>query len=70
MFVDYKYGPFTTRRRSLALKKRKELLESGSLVKAHVAYRKIPNISPGHIEVRKHFLGGLHLGGLIFGWEA
>ena len=31
-------------------------------------YRKIPNISPGLIEVRKHFLGGLYLGGgLIFG---
>ena len=23
-------------------------------------YRKIPNISPGLIEVRKHFLGGLY----------
>ena len=31
------------------------------------AYRKIPNISPGLIEVRKHFLGGLYSGGLIFG---
>ena len=30
-------------------------------------YRKIPNISPGLIEVRKHFLGGLYSGGLIFG---
>ena len=38
MFVEYKYGPLTTRRRSLALKKRKELIESGTLVKAHVAY--------------------------------
>ena len=26
-------------------------------------YRKIPNISPGLIEVRKHFLGGLYSGG-------
>ena len=26
-------------------------------------YRKIPNVSPGLIEVFKHFLGGL-----IFGW--
>ena len=26
-------------------------------------YRKIPNISPGLIEVRKHFLGGSYLGG-------
>ena len=32
-----------------------------------VIYRKIPNISPGLIEVRKHFLGGLYSGGLIFG---
>ena len=30
-------------------------------------YRKIPNISPGLKEVRKHFLGGLYSGGLIFG---
>ena len=30
-------------------------------------YRKIPNISPGLIEVHKHFLGGLIFGGLIFG---
>ena len=35
-------------------------------------YRKIPNVSPGLIEVFKHFLGGLysgglHSGGLIFG---
>ena len=26
-------------------------------------YRKIPNISPGLIEVRKHFLEGLYSGG-------
>ena len=39
-----------------------------------VRYHKIPNISPGLIEVRKHFLegftfggGGLYSGGLIFG---
>ena len=32
-----------------------------------IRYRKIPNISPGLIEVRKHFLGGLIFGGLIFG---
>ena len=31
------------------------------------SYRKIPNLSPGLIEVRKHFLGGLYSGGLIFG---
>ena len=30
-------------------------------------YSKIPNISPGLIEVFKHFLGGLYSGGLIFG---
>ena len=32
-----------------------------------MSYRKIPNISPGLIEVRKHFWGGLYSGGLIFG---
>ena len=30
-------------------------------------YRKILNISPGLIEVRKHFLGGLYSGGLYSG---
>ena len=30
-------------------------------------YRKIPNVSPGLIEVFKHFLGGLYSGGLTFG---
>ena len=30
-------------------------------------YRKIPNISPGPIEVCKPFLVGLYRGGLIFG---
>ena len=29
--------------------------------------RKIPNIGPGFIEVRKHFLGGLYSGGL-YSW--
>ena len=33
-------------------------------------YRKIPNISPGRIEVCKHSLGGLYSGGLIFGGRA
>ena len=28
-------------------------------------YRKIPNISPGLIEVRKHILGGLYSGAYI-----
>ena len=32
-----------------------------------IAYRKIPNVSPGLIEVFKNFLGGLYSGGLIFG---
>ena len=32
-----------------------------------VLYRKIPNVSPGLIEVRKYILGGLYSGGLIFG---
>ena len=31
---------------------------------------KIPNISPGFIEVRKHFLGDFYSGGLIFGGGA
>ena len=30
-------------------------------------YRKTPNMSPGLIEVRKHFFGGLYSSGLIFG---
>ena len=39
---------------------------------AYVIYRKIPNVSPGLIEVSKHFLascirGELIFGGLIFG---
>ena len=38
VFVDYKYGPWTTLRRNLALKRRRELLDSGELSKAHVAY--------------------------------
>lgn len=38
VFVDYKYGPLTTRRRHLALKKRRELIDSGVLTKAHIAY--------------------------------
>ena len=38
LFVDFKYGPMTTKRRNLALKKRRELLNTGQLVKAHIAY--------------------------------
>ena len=39
-----------------------------------MAYRKPPNISPGLIFVRKHFLvglymGGLYTGGLIYGQD-
>ena len=30
-------------------------------------HRKIPNISPGLIAIRKHILGGLYSEGLIFG---
>ena len=37
------------------------------VVDLEVVYRKIPNVSPGLIEVFKHFLGGLYSGGLIFG---
>ena len=32
-------------------------------------YRKPPNISPGLIFVRKHFLVGLYMGGLIYGQD-
>ena len=32
-----------------------------------VTYRKIPNVSPGLIEVFKHFLEGLYSEGLTFG---
>ena len=32
-----------------------------------IIYRKPPNISPGLIFVRKHFLVGLYMGGLIYG---
>ena len=35
--------------------------------KNYLQYRKIPNISPGLMEVCKHFLGGLYSRGLIFG---
>ena len=32
----------------------------------YLTYCKIPNISHGLIEIRKHFLGGLHSGVLVF----
>ena len=38
VIIDYKFGPMTTRRRNLALKKRRELLNNGSLTQAHVGY--------------------------------
>ena len=38
VFIDYKFGPLTTRRRNLALQKRRELLNKGTLTQAHVAY--------------------------------
>ena len=30
-------------------------------------YRKAPNVLPGLMEVRKHFVAGLYSGGFIFG---
>ena len=36
--ADYKYGPKTTKRRNLALQKRKELKENGSLQKAFLKF--------------------------------
>ena len=38
VFIDYKFGPLTTRRRNLALQKRRELLNKGTLTQAHVGY--------------------------------
>ena len=38
-------------------------IENVKIILIHSTYRKIPNISPGLIEVRKHFLGGLYSGG-------
>ena len=37
-YIDYKFGPITTRRRNLALKKRRELLDNGTVTQAHIAY--------------------------------
>ena len=36
--VDYKYGPMTTKRRSLAFKERKRLKDAGEIVSGYVAY--------------------------------
>ena len=38
IFVDYKYGPLTTKRRNLALKRRRELINAGAITQGHVAY--------------------------------
>ena len=44
-----------------------DTLDQDSILFLLIYYRKIPNVSPGLIEVFKHFLGGLYSGGLIFG---
>ena len=38
IYIDYKYGPLTTRRRSEALKLRKELISDGTIVGGYIAY--------------------------------
>ena len=38
ILVDFRYGPLTTRRRNLALQKRRELLDNGTFIKAHISY--------------------------------
>lgn len=38
IFVDYKYGPRTTRRRNLAMMLRKELKQKGEIKQAYVSY--------------------------------
>ena len=38
ILIDYKYGPLTTKRRNMAMKKRRELLNDGTVIQAHVAY--------------------------------
>ena len=38
IFVDYKYGPLTTKRRNLALKSRRELINSRAITQGHIAY--------------------------------
>ena len=38
-YIDYKYGPLTTRSRNLVLKKRRELfLNNRTVTQAHIAY--------------------------------
>ena len=36
--VDYKYGPMTTKRRSLAFQERRKLINSKEAISAYVAY--------------------------------
>jgi len=38
VFVDYKYGPKTTKRRNLALQLRKELKQKGEIDQAYISY--------------------------------
>ena len=50
---------------NMALWRSRDLWRNGyRFIRLDIFYRKIPNISPGLIEVRKHFLGGLNSGGL------
>ena len=55
LLLLYPYGALTSRKK---LEKPNE---------QSLRYCKIPNISLGLTEVRKHLLGGLYSGGLIFG---
>ena len=38
IYVDYKYGPLTTRRRNEALKMRRELLNDGTIARGYISY--------------------------------
>ena len=51
--VDYKYGPITTVRRNIALKKRREILDSKLVTKAHVAYpARLMGKGPGDVRYK------------------
>ena len=51
--VDYKYGPITTVRRNIALKKRREILDSKLVTKAHVAYpARLMGKGPGDVKYK------------------
>ena len=53
VLVDYKYGPMTTVRRNMALKKRREILDSTLVTKAHVAYpARLMGKSPGDVKYK------------------